>query len=232
MGAFLQPTSVGLMVLAVVLAVAATATTALFWDRGGRWITLRFLGPLASFGSLALATLDRGESGGHPVLQLAGRLELPPVSPDSLAFQIVVLLALLGVLAVAILRWKRFRHPVAARFAALMLVQIFAIGAVLVAANRSGHYLTTWATVAGSEAGIDPQTILDTPGSGDRPSGPHTWQVTPAERAQDRADARSSRLETITVTGAATGYDLPATVYLPGSYSAAGTAGTAGAGVR
>lgn len=57
LSAFLQPTSTGLLVLAVVLAVVVTVVTALFWDRGGWWITLRFLGPLASFGSLAVATL-------------------------------------------------------------------------------------------------------------------------------------------------------------------------------
>lgn len=145
------------------------------------------------------------------------------MSPDSLALQLVVLLALLGALAVTILRWKQFRHRVAARVVALMLVQLLAIGSVVVAANRSGHYLTTWAAVAGSEAGIDPRTVLDTPGSGHQPSSPNTWQVTPVERAQDRAAAHTSRLETITITGATTGYALPAVVYLPGSYSASGS---------
>ena len=57
MSAFLQPTSVGLLTLAVALAVVMTAVTAFMWDRGGGWNMLRFLGPLVSFGSLGLATL-------------------------------------------------------------------------------------------------------------------------------------------------------------------------------
>ena len=145
------------------------------------------------------------------------------MTPDSLAFQITTLVVLLGVLTVAILRWNRFRRRVAARFFALMLVQLLAIASVVVAVNRSGHYLPTWAAVVGSEAGTDPRTVLDQRSSSTSLPGPSGWRATPAEQMQDRLQARSSLLETITITGATTGYALPATVYLPGSYSAGGS---------
>lgn len=55
MDTFLQPTSPGLAILAVVAALALTATAVLTWDRHRGWIALRLLGLPASLVLLGLA---------------------------------------------------------------------------------------------------------------------------------------------------------------------------------
>lgn len=57
MGAFLLPTSSGLMVAALILAVCLTGATTLCWDRGHGWTAVRFIGPPVSFLLLATALL-------------------------------------------------------------------------------------------------------------------------------------------------------------------------------
>ncbi|WP_029136718.1 hypothetical protein [Nakamurella lactea] len=51
---FLQPSSVGLMCVAIVAAVALTGVTAFAWDRRGGWLLLRAAGPLLSCALLTL----------------------------------------------------------------------------------------------------------------------------------------------------------------------------------
>jgi len=56
MSQFLAPTSLGLLVLAVVLGLAVTAATAVLWDRQG-WLAVRIVGPLLSMSLLAVGAL-------------------------------------------------------------------------------------------------------------------------------------------------------------------------------
>lgn len=145
------------------------------------------------------------------------------MKPNSSVLQVLVLIALAGLVLLAVIRWKRFRYRRTSRFAALLLIQLLAITTVALTINRSGDFVTTWPAVVGSESGVDPQVVLDHPGRVLIPPGHNTWSPSPAERASDEALARRSRLETVTITGGPTGYSMPATVYLPGSYSATGS---------
>lgn len=146
------------------------------------------------------------------------------MTPNSPALLTLLLIALVGAIVLAVLRWRHFHFRRTSRFLILLLIQFLAVGSTVVIVNRSGEYFTTWAQVAGSESGIVPKVAAEHPGRlvRPRPSTPDSWRRTPAERRNDIAEASRSRLEIITITGHSTGYSMRAMVYLPGSYSASG----------
>jgi len=138
---------------------------------------------------------------------------------DSWGFQVALGAVLLAVLALGIWRWHRFRWRRSERFGVLVIVQLLVLLFGFNMVNISGQYFGDWNDLAGSGsvAATERMDRTDPPNafSGDD----NDWRVTAVERAVDRARAAQSSLQVITLPGAATGYRLPAEVYLPGSYA-------------
>jgi enterochelin esterase-like enzyme len=142
------------------------------------------------------------------------------VSLDSPATGVTLAAVLLAVIAVTCWRWRAVRFRRLMRFGSLLGIQVLGLMTVLVWVNVSGQYVSNIADLTGSTQGLAAHDLVDRRGDEIDPAQRSDWLPTPGERAADRADAGGSRVLTITIDGAKTGYHQGAKIYLPGSYQA------------
>lgn len=146
------------------------------------------------------------------------------LGPTSVAVQIAFAAVVLILTGLTVWRWRRWGRPL--RAVALIVVQASLILAALVRINASEQLMTTWAAVAGSTGDLT-TSVMDqqaaVPVTTAMLANPtpteNAWQVSPAQQAADRSAAGSSTVESITLAGSTTGYQLPAQIYLPGGYA-------------
>lgn len=137
-------------------------------------------------------------------------------APNSLLFQIVLALVTIAVASVVLWRWRSFRF--ANRVLAVVLVEVLIVLSVLTYVNRVNDIVTTWSSLTGSTNGLMPTVLSQSNGTGNVAGGADMWRPTAQMRTADMSNAYRSTITSITIGGGPTGYDLPAQVYLPGSY--------------
>lgn len=140
------------------------------------------------------------------------------LAPNTLLFLLLLILVTVGVIAFAAWQWRRRR--VTGRIMLVVLSQVLVMLSVLTYINRADDLITTWSSLVGSTAGQSPAVVSRSAGTGVFGTrAPNSWKLTPAQRQVDMSTAANSTLRSITIGGGATGYNLNAQVYLPGSYN-------------
>lgn len=159
----------------------------------------------------------------------AGRLrpahpgdQLSVLAPNSLLVQYLAIGAFVAVVVFAVWGWRRFRPRIVSRVGVVLLAQCLVVVSLAIYYNRTDQIAATWDALAGSQQGLNPAVVVQRDGTASFESSvstPDRWRVSSSDRLTDSQSAYRSTLVTTMIAGPLTGYNLPAQVYLPGSYA-------------
>jgi len=144
------------------------------------------------------------------------------LAPNAPLFEALLVVATVCVALAAVWRWRSL--GLATRVVSVVLVEVLVVLSVMTYVNRANDVVTTWTSMTGSTSGLTPKTLSQSDGTGSFGNGINRWRRTRRMQAKDRAAADRSTITSISIGGGPTGYDLPAQVYLPGSYDEASSA--------
>ncbi|PRZ41679.1 putative esterase [Antricoccus suffuscus] len=148
--------------------------------------------------------------------------QLSVLAPNSLFVQYLAIGAFAAVVVFAVWGWRRFRPRTASRVGVVLVAQCLVVVSIAIYYNRTDQIAATWDALAGSQQGLNPAVVVQRDGSasfGSSAFAQDRWNVSAADRLTDSQSAYRSTLVTTTIAGPQTGYNLPAQVYLPGSYA-------------